>query len=660
LITTKKFVLGIALSTLSIACSKDGDDPIDTGTPNTPPSISGVLITPDEIYESSTVSCEAEGWEDPDGDEPLYELVWTVNDVEVSTEPNIDGADFNKGDTLACTITPLDSVEAGESLTSTAIVQNSLPTGESAVIEPDSASVKDSLSVLVTGEADDDLDAVTWTNEWFVNDSSLGTSPNLSGDLLVRGDTVYAITTPNDGEADGQAITTESIEIGNATPDITEVSIYPSEAYTNDLLSAIVTGEDVDGDEVTYTYAWTVDGTVVAETATLDGSTFFDKDQVVQVTVTPTDGIDTGKPAVSESVTILNSAPTRPTVAISPSLPHGGQDDLVCDLTGVSEDADGDSITYTGAWQLGSGAWSSTTTTTHPDDTVDGGYTSEAEVWSCTLTPNDGTEDGEAGSDSVTIQAPLPTLELDGSSDILSAGTYTYYEVSLKNGATLTIDGLVEIEVSRSFSVDSTSIVDGDGGGDFSDSGSGTGTSGSGSGAGGAGYGGDGGSGGYDSSDTRGLGGSTYGSDTTESIEQGSGGASSDYEAGGAGGAGLAVWAEEIDIAGLISMNGETPAGGHGRNGGGGSGGGILLVGDIVDISGTLATIGGNGGSGNDTYNDGGGAGGGGRIKVFYDTSLTVNGDYDVSGGTGGVYGDAGHGEDGQDGTTTETNQTYP
>jgi len=333
---------------------------------------------------------------------------------------------------------------------------------------------------------------------------------------------------------------------------------------------------------------------------------------------------------------------------------------LVCGLTGVSEDADGDSITYTGAWQLGSGAWSSTTTTTHPDDTVDGGYTSEAEVWSCTLTPNDGTEDGEAGSDSVTIQAPLPTLELDGSSDILSAGTYTYYEVSLKNGATLTIDGLVELEVSRTFSVDSTSVVDGNGGGEGPDSGSGTGTSGSGGGAGGAGYGGSGGTGGYDSGDTPGTAGSTYGSDSTEAIEQGSGGASSDLDDGANGGAGLAVWAEDIDVAGLITMNGETPTGGQGRNGGGGSGGGILLVGDIVDISGILEAMGGNGGSGSSSANDGGGAGGGGRIKVFYDTSLTVSGSYDVTGGLGGTYGSAASGQDGQDGSTTETNQTYP
>ena len=249
---------------------------------------------------------------------------------------------------------------------------------------------------------------------------------------------------------------------------------------------------------------------------------------------------------------------------------------------------------------------------------------------------------------------------LDGSTDTWTNTSGSYCDVILKNGAVLYVSGLVELSASGTFSVDATSEVNGNSAGDPAASGSGTGGYSSSGGGGGAGYGGAGGLGGYDSSDSPGAGGSTYGSSTSESIAVGSGGGNSDSTNGGAGGAAIAVWAENISIEGLISMNGETGGGGQGRNGGGGSGGGILLVGNTVSIGGSLDTVGGNGGSGSSSANDGGGGGGGGRIKVFYDSSLSYSGTYDVSGGSGGTYGSASHGASGSTGTEAEISQAYP
>jgi len=285
-----------------LACAKDAGD--DTGATGSRPSIEAALILPDPVLETSTVTCEGEGWVDADGDPPLYEIEWFVDEESVSEEKNIDGLFFSKGDSISCSLTPLDSVGEGMAQASTVTVMNSLPYGESATIEPQDVSVNASLSVVVSGEHDDDQDAVTWSTEWFVNEESTQDGPQLSGNLLLRGDSVYATTLPNDGEEDGEALITPTITVGNALPTVVSVSIYPDPATETDLLSAIVSAYDADGDTVTSTYLWKVDGDEVWDGATLNGTEFFSSGQSVQLFVTPSDGIDTGKSVASEPVII--------------------------------------------------------------------------------------------------------------------------------------------------------------------------------------------------------------------------------------------------------------------------------------------------------------------------------------------------------------------
>ncbi len=289
------------LGLLFCSCAKTGDS--DSGSPNTLPSLEGVRIVPEDVYEDSTVSCEAEGWFDADGDPPLFELEWFVNGAPVSADQTLDGAVFSKGDEIACSLLPLDSVGAGEAREAIVTVLNSLPSGESAEIFPEDLSVHSTLRVEVSGEADTDQDAVTWTTSWKVNDVFQQESPQLSGNLLLRGDVVFASVVPNDGEDNGESLATPTVTIGNALPTVVSVSIYPNPATENDQLSAIVQAHDDDGDSVSSSYIWTVNGQDVWHGATLSSS-YFVSGKNVQVSITPFDGFDTGKAAVSDSVLI--------------------------------------------------------------------------------------------------------------------------------------------------------------------------------------------------------------------------------------------------------------------------------------------------------------------------------------------------------------------
>ena len=60
---------------------------------------------------------------------------------------------------------------------------------------------------------------------------------------------------------------------------------------------------------------------------------FFAKGQDVYVIVTPHDGVEPGTPVQSNTVSVLNTAPTAPTVSISADNDPAevGVDDLMCD-----------------------------------------------------------------------------------------------------------------------------------------------------------------------------------------------------------------------------------------------------------------------------------------------------------------------------------------
>ena len=345
----------------------------------------------------------------------------TVSDVEdrssqleVTWESSLDGVFFtqNAGSdgtaelsydalsagthTILCSTLDTDGLTGQDSIT---LYVNTPPEAPLIGITPDPAGSDDTLQTIVLSASyDADGDAVTYTYAWLLNGALTAYTSNLVPDsATTRGDVWEVYATPTDGYSTGPA-GYAAITVGNGPPSVGAVSISPGTAYTETDLTAVPSGwSDPDGDAENYLYQWYLNGAAIAGATdpSLPATHFVRGDQVY-VTATAWDGADAGNTVTSGVLTISNSAPTAPTVNVTPERPET-DDNLVCNIAAASYDADGDAVTYTYAWTRNGSA------TAFATDTVPAGNAAEGDTWVCTVTPSDGSATGSSGSDSVVV-----------------------------------------------------------------------------------------------------------------------------------------------------------------------------------------------------------------------------------------------------------------
>lgn len=214
------------------------------------------------------------------------------------------------------------------------------------------------------------------------------------------------------------AIPGDTSSTSNSPPVVLSVTLPTDPVYTNDILTAVVEINDSDSMQISTSFEWHVideqnaTGDLIVQSGlaeSLDGANYFERGNDVYVVVLPSDGIDEGDPLTSNTIRILNSAPTQPVIEITPQSAYAGIDDLSCTVVEPSLDADQDSVKYTFIWSdpngvevQNSGEIPGTTNVLDGALTIEGG-------WVCTVIPSDRTESGEAASAFVPVQEP-PSL----------------------------------------------------------------------------------------------------------------------------------------------------------------------------------------------------------------------------------------------------------
>lgn len=177
------------------------------------------------------------------------------------------------------------------------------------------------------------------TFRWYVNGSVVqeGPSNTLAPGPFTKGGTVHAEVT-----LAGGSLSTPAVVIANGQPEITSVVVGPENAVAGTQLSAVPAVADPDGDAVTCSYQWRVNGTPAGgpgSEGTFSTAGLRKRDSVSAL-VTCTDGEAAGNTVASSTVVLQNQAPkilSEPPLEVSEGL-YAYQV--------LAKDPDGDALTY--------------------------------------------------------------------------------------------------------------------------------------------------------------------------------------------------------------------------------------------------------------------------------------------------------------------------
>jgi hypothetical protein len=229
-------------------------------------------------------------------------------------------------------------------------------------LTPEAPTVTDDLTLTIVHHATDENRSsavLTYRYRWFVDDEA---RPDLQGPIVaaaatLRGQVWSVQVAATDPYGYGGSSVAE-VTIGNAPPTCERATLLPSIAETTTALTCLCADrDDLDkGDKTADTCTFYDGDEVLAQVDGTNGACVLDAAQTTRgmtigCKLTPADESDQGASVWTETVLVDNAHPTRPKVALSPAV-GTVTDGFTCEVTQLSTDADGDTLTYETAWYV--------------------------------------------------------------------------------------------------------------------------------------------------------------------------------------------------------------------------------------------------------------------------------------------------------------------
>ena len=282
---------------------------------NSTPTPSSINITPTTAYNDSTLICSAL-FQDDDGDTITTSYYWTGGSFILGTSDTLSlNGTLAPQSTIKCTATGNDGNASSTQFTSIAL-SNRDPVVAIPTISPNTGLESGSVVTCSTTANDPDNDTTTITYSWDHNGSSIGTSDTIVLPTILSGDQISCTATATDpfGASDSEI---QTVSAGNGVPTITSILLSPSSPTAqNGSISCLVSTSDPDGDPVTVSYSWSIDGTPQSNTTSILSGPFAHPSSIT-CTATPSDGSDTGTPQ-SVTASVDNTLPSITGLNISP------------------------------------------------------------------------------------------------------------------------------------------------------------------------------------------------------------------------------------------------------------------------------------------------------------------------------------------------------
>lgn len=282
----------------------------------------------------------------------------------------------------------------------------------------------DDLEALIVAESiDPNDDAVTISYMWYKNDELQTdlTEPTVSSDLTAVGDVWTVAVVGSDGSLTS-AESRRSVTIRNSTPSVTaslqwidaegnvvaDLDAPGADAMLADFggyaLQVVAEGSDIDEtDELTFSYAWSVDGVDAEIEEDILEADAMDRGQEWMVTVTANDGL-VDSDAFELSFSFYNAVPMIDSVSVMPEMPYLG-DSVECMATATDEDDTELSFEYT--WTITNAEpdeEGNPVTSESTDNPLDTSTLMEGDSIVCSAVASDGRDSSEAMmSDGMTL-----------------------------------------------------------------------------------------------------------------------------------------------------------------------------------------------------------------------------------------------------------------
>jgi hypothetical protein len=381
---------------------------------NTAPILSNISLSPAQPTATDTLTCSASAT-DIDGDIPT--LSFSFSSITTGTSYSASSSSTTSSsldlsilsvlanEEIQCTITATDSLGLTDSSSVSVTIINTAPEfSVNATITPSPVYTGDTLTCSAT-VSDPDDGPLSPLYVWSLNGNTLatGTTYIVSSVDTDVGDqiTCSAIATDSDGEST-TSVVSETIQ--NTTPTLSSTTIQPSLVYNDSSLSCSTVITDPD-ETLSATYTWSVAGINVGSGSTIDLATtaaqYQDQVECTAFVIDSNGSIDTE----IATATVENRAPSSPTITITPTTPVEAIDPITCSISVASVDNDGDSISYTFSWTLNGTPYNSATNSP-TSSIVPASATIASDIWECSVTPNDGIEDGIVATSTVQITSP--------------------------------------------------------------------------------------------------------------------------------------------------------------------------------------------------------------------------------------------------------------
>ncbi|MFQ5416289.1 MAG: hypothetical protein ACE5FL_04475 [Myxococcota bacterium] len=216
------------------------------------------------------------------------------------------------------------------------VADNRPPRVEGVRLEPAEPLAGDAVRAVVRA-SDPDGDPVVLVYEWRLNDRPVGRgTQRLMLSDAAKGDSLEVAVIASDGRAESEP-RRSSVRIGNRPPRVERLRIEPSPPFTAGMtLRVRAEAEDADGDDVEFSYRWTLNGVESGSDDPEFDTSALDRGDVLTVSVRAGDGNASGEALASPPLEIVNRAP-RVTSRPGPSALGGGFFYRV-----TAEDPDGD------------------------------------------------------------------------------------------------------------------------------------------------------------------------------------------------------------------------------------------------------------------------------------------------------------------------------